>query len=117
MKVIQGKQAVLRSYLSEEQCAKPVQGHAAVFRKPVDYAAKRVAVRDAEVRTLREHSVRAAETQELTVVEQPVENADIKELPTVPLRSAAIALESDRVLDATEGENLTIGKLFAQPMK
>lgn len=114
MKVIQGKQAVLRSYLSEEQCVTPVQGHVAVPGKPIDYAMKRASVKAAEVSKLREHFVRAAEPQTLTVNEQSVENAVVRKLPTVPLRSTAVAMETGRVTDVTEKDDLTIEKLFSR---
>lgn len=117
MKVIQGKQAVLRSYLSEEQCVTPVQGRVAVPGKPIDYAMKRASVKEAEVSKPREHFVRAAEAQPLTVSEQSVDNAVVKELPTVPLRSTAAAIETGRIMDVAEEENLTIEQLFVQAIK
>lgn len=117
MKVIQGKQAVLRSYLSEEQCVTPVQGRVAVPGKPIDYAMKRASVKEAELSKPREHFVQAAEAQALTVSKQAVENAVVKEIPTVPLRSAELSVETGRIMDVTEEENLTIEQLFVQAIK
>lgn len=114
MKVIQGKQAVLRSYLSEEQCAKPVQGQLAVPGKPIDYAMKNVSVKEAELSKPREHFVQATEAQAVAVREQSVENAVVKELPTVPLRSTAATVETSRIMDIAEEDDLTIEQLFAR---
>ena len=117
MKVIQGKQAVLRSYLSEEQCVTPVQGHVAVPGKHIDYAMKSATVKEAKVSKPRENVVRMADAQALTVSEQSVDNAVVKELPTVPLRSTAAAIETGRIMDVTEEDNLTIEQLFVQALK
>lgn len=136
MQVIQGKQAVLRSYLTEEQCAapailrpclseeqcvKPVQGQLAVPESPVNatmapvnYVTKSTSVKEAAVSKPQKHFARVAEAQTLTVSEQSVERAVVKELPTVPLRSAAVAVETGHIMDVTEEDDLTIEQLFAR---
>lgn len=114
MRVIQGKQAVLRPYLSEKQCVRPVQGQAAVPVKPIDYAVKGVSVRKAEVSEARECFVQAAETQTLSTHDQAIENAVVRNISAVSLCSEELSLETGRMVDITEEENLTIEKLFAQ---
>lgn len=114
MRVIQGKQAVLRPYLSEKQCVMPIQGKAAVPGKPMDYVMKKAAVRTAEVSEPRECLVQQAEMQALPIREQTIEHADVRDISTVSLRSEELSPAAGRMVDVTEEENLTIEKLFVQ---
>lgn len=85
MKVIQGKQAVMRPYLTEEQYVRPV----------------------------REHAVKDAEIRKPELNEPAVEAAVMKEPCAAPLNTVIVTAGTDRVLNAAEEENLTIGEIFA----
>ncbi len=112
MKVIEGKQVVLRPYLTEAQCVRPVTEQDVKPGKPVECIPQKVLITEAGTGSLREHRVQMGTTKPLQTKDLMVEDMPVKPFQTVSVGTIATTIHTGQVLSETAGEELTIEELF-----